>query len=164
MKGHDVAEILVTLAILYLLGTVFFDEPTTEQLYPEPVYTQQQFNDLLNIFTTATEEDKSLLQQGVEGLLEILNQLPQYDYVIEIMCTNPFKTVEDIDSVIEKLSNSKGNSVTSVTRIWDNHPNRVKFISNLVILFIISIKICKDLFIIFKVLCFNFNIFKFNYN
>ena len=46
------------------------------------------------------------------------------------MCTNPFKTVEDIDSVIEKLSNSNGESVTSVTRIWDNHPSRVKFISN----------------------------------
>ena len=45
MKGHDVAEILVTLAILYLLGTVFFDQPTTEELYPEPVYTQQQFDD-----------------------------------------------------------------------------------------------------------------------
>ena len=69
-------------------------------------------------------------QTTAEGLLEILNQLPQYDYVIEIMCTNPFKTVEDIDSVIEKLSNSKGNSITSVTRIWDNHPNRVKFIKN----------------------------------
>lgn len=69
-------------------------------------------------------------QTTAEGLLEILEQLPQYDYVIEIMCTNPFKTVEDIDSVIEKLSNSNGESVTSVTRIWDNHPSRVKFISN----------------------------------
>ncbi len=69
-------------------------------------------------------------QTTAEGLLEILNQLPKYDYVIEIMCTNPFKTVEDIDSIIKKLSKSNGNSVTSVTRIWDNHPNRVKFISN----------------------------------
>jgi CMP-N,N'-diacetyllegionaminic acid synthase len=69
-------------------------------------------------------------QTTAEGLLEILDQLPKYDYVIEIMCTNPFKTVEDIDSVIEKLSNSNGDSVTSVTRIWDNHPNRVKFIKD----------------------------------
>ena len=69
-------------------------------------------------------------QTTAEGLLEILEKLLQYDYVIEIMCTNPFKTVEDIDAVIEKLSESNGESVTSVTRIWDNHPNRVKFISN----------------------------------
>jgi hypothetical protein len=37
--------------------------------------TQQQFNDLLNTFMTATEEDKSLLKQGVEGLLELLKQM-----------------------------------------------------------------------------------------
>ena len=37
--------------------------------------TQQQFNELLSVFTTASEEDKSLLQEGVEGLLEILKQM-----------------------------------------------------------------------------------------
>jgi len=69
-------------------------------------------------------------QTTAEGLLEVLQDLPSYDYVIEIMCTNPFKTVHDIDSVIEKLDQEPGNSVTSVTRIWDHHPNRVKFITD----------------------------------
>jgi hypothetical protein len=37
--------------------------------------TQQQFNELLNVFMTASEEDKTLLQEGVEELLEILKQM-----------------------------------------------------------------------------------------
>jgi len=69
-------------------------------------------------------------QTTAEGLLEILNQLPKYDYVIEIMCTNPLKTVEDIDEVIYKLHSTKATSVVSVVRIWDNHPSRIKYIEN----------------------------------
>jgi len=44
------------------------------------------------------------------------------------MCTNPLKSVEDIDGVIEKLDETKADSVVSVVRIWDNHPSRVKYI------------------------------------
>jgi len=51
-----------------------------------------------------------------------------YDYVVEIMCTNPLKIVEDIDGVIEKLDDTGADSVVSVVRIWDNHPSRVKYI------------------------------------
>ena len=46
------------------------------------------------------------------------------------MCTNPLKTVDDIDGVIEKLDETKADSVVSVVRIWDNHPSRVKYIEN----------------------------------
>ena len=46
------------------------------------------------------------------------------------MCTNPLKKVEDIDGVIEKLHETKADSVVSVVRIWDNHPSRVKYIEN----------------------------------
>lgn len=37
--------------------------------------TQQQFNELLEAFMTASEEDKLLLKEGVEELLEILKQM-----------------------------------------------------------------------------------------
>jgi len=68
-------------------------------------------------------------QTSADGLLEVLNStLNTYDYVIEIMCTNPLKTVEDIDGVIDKLDSTKADSVVSVVRIWDNHPSRVKYI------------------------------------
>jgi len=48
--------------------------------------------------------------------------------VVEIMATNPLKTVEDIDGTIEKFFD--GDSAVSVVRILDNHPSRVKMIKN----------------------------------
>jgi CMP-N,N'-diacetyllegionaminic acid synthase len=87
---------------------------------------------LCNNHNIATFQRKPVAdtQTTAEGLLEVLQNLSHYDYVIEIMCTNPFKTVHDIDSVLEKLDQNPNNSVTSVTRIWDHHPHRVKFITD----------------------------------
>ena len=50
----------------------------------------------------------------------------KYDYIVEFMCTNPFKTVEDLDGCIEKLDSTGADSVVAVARIWDGHPSRVK--------------------------------------
>jgi CMP-N-acetylneuraminic acid synthetase len=69
-------------------------------------------------------------QTSAKGLLEVINNVSKYDYIIEVMCTNPLKTVEDIDGVIHKLDASKADTVVSVVRIWDNHPSRVKHIEN----------------------------------
>ena len=69
-------------------------------------------------------------QTTAEGLLEVLNSHKKYDYVIEIMCTNPLKTVDDIDEVINKLDETGADSVVSVVRVWDNHPLRLKYIDN----------------------------------
>ena len=70
------------------------------------------------------------IQTSADGLVEVLKDIDTYDYVVEIMCTNPLKKVGDIDNVIEKLDTTKSDSVVSVVRIWDNHPSRVKFIEN----------------------------------
>ena len=71
-------------------------------------------------------------QTSAEGLQEVIGSLngEKYDYIVEIMCTNPLKTVEDIDGVIESLYNTSADSVVSVVRIWDNHPSRVKYIKD----------------------------------
>lgn len=69
-------------------------------------------------------------QTSAAGLLEVLKNRPVYDYVIELMCTNPLKRVDDIDHVIQKLDMTDADSVVSVVRIWDNHPSRVKHIEN----------------------------------
>ena len=50
----------------------------------------------------------------------------KYDYVIELMCTNPLKTVYDIDSIIKKIVRTKSDSVIALNRIYDHHPARVK--------------------------------------
>jgi len=71
-------------------------------------------------------------QTSAEGLQEVIGSLngEKYDYIVEIMCTNPLKTVEDIDGAIESLYNTSADSVVSVVRIWDNHPSRVKYIKD----------------------------------
>jgi CMP-N-acetylneuraminic acid synthetase len=69
-------------------------------------------------------------QSSAEALYEVQRVMNRYDYIVEIMCTNPLKTVGDIDGVIEKLDKTNADSVTSVVRIWDNHPSRVKYIEN----------------------------------
>jgi CMP-N-acetylneuraminic acid synthetase len=50
----------------------------------------------------------------------------RYDYVIELMCTNPMKTVEDIDGCIEKLIDTQADSVIAVHKLDDYHPVRIK--------------------------------------
>lgn len=49
-----------------------------------------------------------------------------YDYIVDFMCTNPFKTVEDLDGCIEKLDASGADTVVAVARVWDGHPARIK--------------------------------------
>lgn len=84
-------------------------------------------NNKVDCFRRKTVSDT---QTTAEGILEVLNNIPKYDYVIEIMCTNPLKNVEDIDGVINKLASTDSDSVVSVVRIWDNHPSRVKYIED----------------------------------
>jgi len=65
------------------------------------------------------------------AILETLqNTDNDYSIVVEIMCTNPLKTAEDIDGVISKLIESNADSAVSVVRVWDHHPSRIKFIEN----------------------------------
>ena len=67
-------------------------------------------------------------QKSADALLEVLKTMDKPDYIVEIMCTNPLKTVEDIDGVIKKLDIMEVDSVCSVVRVWDYHPSRIKFI------------------------------------
>lgn len=49
-----------------------------------------------------------------------------YDYVVELMCTNPMKTADDIDAVLTKIVETGADSVIGVTRLDDHHPIRIK--------------------------------------
>ena len=53
-----------------------------------------------------------------------------YDYVVELLCTNPFKSVIDIDSAIEMQIKTKADSVIAVMPLEDHHPIRIKKIVN----------------------------------
>ena len=54
----------------------------------------------------------------------------KYDFIIELMCTNPLKTVKDIDSCISKLVQTGADSVIAVHKLEDHHPIRIKKIIN----------------------------------
>jgi len=54
----------------------------------------------------------------------------KYDYVVELMCTNPMKSVEDIDGAVKKLIDTGADSVIAVHRLEDHHPARIKKIVN----------------------------------
>ena len=54
----------------------------------------------------------------------------RYDIVIELMCTNPMKSSQDIDAVLKKLVETDADSVVSVMRLYDHHPARIKKITN----------------------------------
>lgn len=54
----------------------------------------------------------------------------RYDYVVELMCTNPLKIVDDIDSCIKKLIVTNADSVIAVHQLDDHHPARIKKIIN----------------------------------
>ncbi len=67
-------------------------------------------------------------QKSSDGILEVLRGMDKPHYVVEIMCTNPLKTHEDIDGVIEEIENKNAETVCSVVRVWDYHPSRLKFL------------------------------------
>lgn len=70
----------------------------------------------------------SATSTSAESLIDVVENNMGFHYVVEIMCTNPLKTVYDIDGVLEKLDRTRADSVVSVVRIWDHHPSRVKYI------------------------------------
>tara|TARA_Y100000310_G_scaffold345544_1_gene466300 strand:+ start:1861 stop:2559 length:699 start_codon:yes stop_codon:yes gene_type:complete len=73
---------------------------------------------------TAKATSSSAVIDAVENLKT------SYYYVIDIPCTNPLKTSEDIDGCIEKLVATGADSVVAVVRGYDSHPARAKYIEN----------------------------------
>ena len=50
----------------------------------------------------------------------------EYDYVVDLPCTNPMRTSEDIDAALEKLMATGADSVIGVMQLEDHHPLRIK--------------------------------------
>lgn len=100
----------------------------------QDIYKYCQSNDKNITCDVVTRENVSDTQTSAQGLIETINIIKKntqsfdFDVIVEIMCTNPLKTVNDIDSTIEQIVN--GDSAVSVSRIWDNHPSRVKYIED----------------------------------
>ena len=50
----------------------------------------------------------------------------KFDYVVELMITNPLKTFVDINNVINMIIRNKSDSVIAVNQLHDHHPARIK--------------------------------------
>ena len=79
-------------------------------------------------FATDEASSASALIHAVKQM-EMLNNTT-FDYVVELMATNPLKTVEDIDASIELLIETGADSVIAVHKLDDHHPARIKKIDN----------------------------------
>jgi len=77
---------------------------------------------------------EKLLNHGAGVLFrrDLLLEIGGYDKSLrngedfELMCTNPMKTVEDIDASIEKLISTGADSVIAIHQLEDHHPARIK--------------------------------------
>ncbi len=79
-------------------------------------------------YSTDAASSVSALQHSVEWIEK--DEGAKYDYIVELMCTNPAKVVMDIDSCIEKLIQTGADSVIAVHKLEDHHPIRIKKIVN----------------------------------
>ena len=50
----------------------------------------------------------------------------KYDYVVELMATNPFKLASDVEACLSILKSSSADSVIGVAQLYDHHPARIK--------------------------------------
>ena len=66
-------------------------------------------------FSTDDASSVSAMQHAVNWIEE--QEGVEYDYVVELMCTNPMKLVEDIDASIDKLISTKADSVIAVHQL-----------------------------------------------
>jgi CMP-N-acetylneuraminic acid synthetase len=79
-------------------------------------------------YATDTATSVAALQHAVRWIEQ--DEGIKYDYIIELMCTNPIKTVDDIDATIEKLITTGADSVIAVHKLEDHHPIRIKKIED----------------------------------
>ena len=73
-------------------------------------------------------QDKSSSVDALKHALKFMERKnkKKYDYVVELMTTNPLKRVKDIDKILSILIKRKLQSVIAVHRLCDHHPTRIK--------------------------------------
>ena len=75
-------------------------------------------------FSGDKSSSASALKHALIECEKIYNK--RFDYIVELMATNPLKSVTDIDNVIKILLKRKADSVIAVNQLFDHHPARIK--------------------------------------
>ncbi len=79
-------------------------------------------------YSTDNASSASALKQALIKCEKIYNK--KFHYVVELMSTNPLKTVSDINNIIKLILKNKADSVIAVNQLHDHHPARIKKIQN----------------------------------
>ncbi len=71
----------------------------------------------------------------IDTVLHLLNWCSdrgkEYDAVMLLQPTSPFRTIEHLRAAINLMNDNKdATCVTSIVRLWDNHPARIKKLEN----------------------------------
>lgn len=75
-------------------------------------------------FSHDSASSVSALKHAVRYVEEMFGH--KFDYIVEIMATNPFKTSYDVEACISRLISEKLDAVIAVHQIYDHHPSRIK--------------------------------------
>ena len=75
-------------------------------------------------FSKDTSSSASALKHALLKSEKIYKK--KFDYIIELMATNPLKTVIDINNVIQIMLKNNADSVIAVNQLFDHHPARIK--------------------------------------
>tara|TARA_B100001057_G_scaffold426930_1_gene451388 strand:+ start:711 stop:1406 length:696 start_codon:yes stop_codon:yes gene_type:complete len=75
-------------------------------------------------FSKDNSSSASALKHALIECEKIFNK--KFDYVVELMSTNPLKKTQDIKNVIKILLKNKSDSVIAVNQLFDHHPARIK--------------------------------------
>lgn len=71
---------------------------------------------------------------SADALLHAVNHMEdcgyRYDYVVELMATNPLKDCVDINDMIEVTIDNDEHSCVAVNRLIEHHPSRIKYIED----------------------------------
>ena len=75
-------------------------------------------------FSKDSSTSASALKHALVESEKIFNK--KFDYVVELMATNPLKSVIDINGIINILIKNNADSVIAVNQLFDHHPARIK--------------------------------------
>ena len=64
------------------------------------------------------------------AIVELETDTLNYDYIVMLQPTSPFRTYNDIDGALELLISQNADSVISVVNVGSFHPARMKYIKN----------------------------------
>ena len=77
----------------------------------------------------ATDESRT-----IDVVLHVLTQSPEFDAVMVLQPTSPFRTSTDINVCLQMLEDSDADSVISVAEVGGTHPARMKYLQENVLI------------------------------